>query len=244
MGIDTGGWRIVLGDTFTDDEQTVALIQIERLVKTYNGSSEVVKAVNGVSLSIDDGELVAIVGPSGSGKSTLLSILGGLNRPTDGKVIVDEIDLYSLSVEQLTDFRREYVGFVFQSFQLIPYLTVIENVMLPLAVTAHSNGKQAEMALSMLDHVGLSGKACRLPDELSGGEQERVAIARALVNEPPIILADEPTGDLDSVTGEEVMKLFQQLNELGKTIVMVTHNLGNVKYAGRCIRLRDGTVVE
>lgn len=222
----------------------MALIQIERLGKTYNGSSEIVKAVNGVSLSIDDGELVAIVGPSGSGKSTLLSIVGGLNRPTAGKVIVDEIDLYSLSVEQLTDFRREYVGFVFQSFQLIPYLTVIENVMLPLAVTAHSNGKQAEMALSMLDHVGLSGKARRLPDELSGGEQERVAIARALVNEPPIILADEPTGELDSVTGEEVMKLFQQLNEIGKTIIMVTHNVDNVKYAGRCVRLRDGTVVD
>ncbi len=222
----------------------MALIEVEKLVKSYDGSSEIVKAVNGVSLNIDGGEFVAVVGPSGSGKSTLLSILGGLNCPTEGNVTVDDIDLYSLSVEQLADFRREYVGFVFQSFQLIPYLTVVENVMLPLAVTDHKNAKQTEMALGMLEQVGLTGKARRLPDELSGGEQERVAIARALVNEPPIILADEPTGNLDSATGEEVMELFQRLNELDKTIVMVTHNAENVKYANRCIRLRDGKVTE
>jgi len=222
----------------------MSLIQTQNLTKVYNGSPDVVRAVDGISLDIEHGEFAAVVGPSGSGKSTLLSILGGLNRPSGGRVLVDEIDLYSLSVEKLADFRREYVGFVFQSFQLIPYLTVLENVILPLAVTDRTNGEQTEMGLRILDQVGLAGKARRLPDELSGGEQERVAVARALVNEPPILLADEPTGNLDSTTGEGVMKLFQELNGFGKTIVMVTHNPENVKYAQRCIRLRDGSVVE
>ena len=222
----------------------MSLIQTQNLTKVYNGSPDVVRAVDGISLDIEHGEFAAVVGPSGSGKSTLLSILGGLNRPSGGRVLVDEIDLYSLSVEQLADFRREYVGFVFQSFQLIPYLTVLENVILPLAVTDRTNGEQTEMGLRILDQVGLTGKGRRLPDELSGGEQERVAVARALVNEPPILLADEPTGNLDSTTGEGVMKLFQELNGFGKTIVMVTHNPENVKYAQRCIRLRDGSVVE
>lgn len=222
----------------------MSLIQTQNLTKVYNGSPDVVRAVDGISLDIEHGEFAAVVGPSGSGKSTLLSILGGLNRPSGGRVLVDEIDLYSLSVEKLADFRREYVGFVFQSFQLIPYLTVLENVILPLAVTDRTNGEQTEMGLRILDQVGLTGKGRRLPDELSGGEQERVAVARALVNEPPILLADEPTGNLDSTTGEGVMKLFQELNGFGKTIVMVTHNPENVKYAQRCIRLRDGSVVE
>lgn len=221
----------------------MALIEVKQLTKVYNSSPEAVRAVNGISLTINDGEFIAVTGPSGSGKSTLLSMLGGLNGPTEGRIVVDGIDIYSLSVEQLADFRREYVGFVFQSFQLIPYLTVVENVMLPLAVTGYSNARQTEMAIGILEQVGLQGKAHRLPDELSGGEQERAAIARALVNEPPIILADEPTGNLDSATGGEVMKLLQQLNKLGKTIVMVTHNAENVGYTERCIKLRDGAVV-
>ena len=222
----------------------MSLIRVEHLTKIYNGGKEQVHAVNAISLEVDQGEFAAVIGPSGSGKSTLLSILGGLNHPTEGKVIVDEIDVYTLRTEQLADFRREYIGFVFQSFQLIPYLTVLENVMLPLSVTSYSDAEQTEMALRMLDRVALTGKARRLTDELSGGEQERVAIARALVNEPPIILADEPTGNLDSMTAEGVMQLLQGLKGAGKTIVMVTHNPENVKFADRCIKLRDGAVVE
>jgi putative ABC transport system ATP-binding protein len=148
------------------------------------------------------------MGPSGSGKSTLLTILGGLNHPTEGELVVDEISIYRLSLEKLADFRREYLGFIFQSFQLIPYLTVIENVMLPLSITERSNREQVEMAETILEKMGLKGKAKRLPDQLSGGEQERVAIARALVNSPPILMADEPTGNLDSKTGKEIIKAF------------------------------------
>jgi putative ABC transport system ATP-binding protein len=182
------------------------------------------------------------MGPSGSGKSTLLTILGGLNHPTKGDVIVDEIPIYRLSLEKLADFRREYLGFIFQSFQLIPYLTVMENVMLPLSITQRTNREQVKMAKEILEKIGLAGKAKRLPDQLSGGEQERVAIARALVNSPPILMADEPTGNLDSKTGKEIMDLFKSLNQEGQTIVMVTHNPENTSYSTRTISLKDGRV--
>ncbi len=218
----------------------MSLIYVDHLKKTYNGGEEKVRAVDDVTLEIEEGAFLAMMGPSGSGKSTLLTILGGLNNPTEGTVVVNDIDLYSLSGDRLADFRREYVGFVFQSFQLIPYLTVIENVMLPLAVTPNSNGRVHKTAESILEKVGLETKASRLPDDLSGGEQQRVAIARALVNEPPIILADEPTGNLDTGTSDGIMRLFQTLNEEGITIVMVTHNEENVKYANEVIHLRDG----
>jgi putative ABC transport system ATP-binding protein len=193
---------------------------------------------------IERGEFISVIGPSGSGKSTLLTMLGGLNHPTEGEVVVDEIPIYQLPLEKLADFRREYLGFIFQSFQLIPYLTVIENVMLPLAITEKSNREQLGMAEGILEKMGLEGKGRRLPDQLSGGEQERVAIARALVNSPPILLADEPTGNLDTKTGREIMELFKSLNEEGQTIVMVTHNPENVAYSSRTIQLRDGKVVE
>jgi putative ABC transport system ATP-binding protein len=218
----------------------MSLIITENVGKEYNGGADIVTALDGVSVSVEQGEFVAIMGPSGSGKSTLLSVLGGLNHPSNGKVVVDEIDIYSLSTERLADFRREYLGFVFQSFQLIPYLTVVENVMLPLAVTQYSNALQLDMAMGILNKVGLEKKVRRLPDELSGGEQERVAIARALVNQPPIVLADEPTGNLDTSTSEEIMRLFTTLNAGGQTIIMVTHNHDNMKYVQRCITLRDG----
>jgi putative ABC transport system ATP-binding protein len=170
--------------------------------------------------------------------------LGGLNHPTKGEVVVDEIPIYQLPMEKLADFRREYLGFIFQSFQLIPYLTVIENVMLPLAITEKSNREQLKMAEEILEKMRLKGKGKRLPDQLSGGEQERVAIARALVNSPPILLADEPTGNLDTKTGKEIMELFKSLNGEGQTIVMVTHNPENVAYSSRSIHLRDGKVVD
>jgi len=221
----------------------MSLIEIKKLSKTYESGEEHVFALANVDLSIERGEFISIMGPSGSGKSTLLTIFGGLNHPTEGEVAVDEIPIYKLPMEKLADFRREYLGFVFQSFQLIPYLTVIENVMLPLAITEKSNREQLMMAEEILEKMGLKGKGRRLPDQLSGGEQERVAIARALVNSPPILLADEPTGDLDTQTGREIMELFKSLNEEGQTIVMVTHNPENVGFSSRTIHLRDGKVV-
>ena len=222
----------------------MSLIEIKKLSKIYESGEERVSALVDVDLNIERGEFISVMGPSGSGKSTLLTILGGLNHPTEGEVAVDEIPIYKLPLEKLADFRREYLGFIFQSFQLISYLTVIENVMLPLAITEKSNREQLKMAEEILEKMGLKGKGRRLPDQLSGGEQERVAIARALVNSPPILLADEPTGNLDSKTGKEIMELFKSLNQEGQTIVMVTHNPENVAYSSRTIQLRDGRVVD
>jgi putative ABC transport system ATP-binding protein len=220
----------------------MSLIEIKELSKTYESGEECVMALVDVDLKIDRGEFISVMGPSGSGKSTLLTILGGLNHPTKGDVIVDEIPIYGLSLEKLADFRREYLGFIFQSFQLIPYLTVIENVMLPLSITRRTNREQVKMAEEILERIGLKGKGKRLPDQLSGGEQERVAIARALVNSPPILMADEPTGNLDSKTGKEIMDLFKSLNKEGQTIVMVTHNPENTFFSTRTISLKDGKV--
>jgi putative ABC transport system ATP-binding protein len=218
------------------------LIEMKELGKSYESGKGCVPALVDVDLTIERGEFVSVMGPSGSGKSTLLTILGGLNHPSHGDVVVDDISIYKLPLEKLADFRREYLGFIFQSFQLIPYLTVIENVMLPLSITGRPNQEQNRMAEEILERVGLKGKAGRLPDQLSGGEQERVAIARALVNSPPILLADEPTGNLDSKNGKEIMDLFQDLNKEGQTIVMVTHNPENMAFSTRTIFLKDGRV--
>lgn len=218
----------------------MGLIEIKALCKSYETGGEQVHALVDVTLHIERGEFISVMGPSGSGKSTLLTILGGLNHPTQGDVLVDDISIYRLPMEKLADFRREYVGFIFQSFQLIPYLTVIENVMLPLSITDTSNQEQRRIADDILERTGLRGKARRLPDQLSGGEQERVAIARALVNSPPLLLADEPTGNLDSKTGKEIMELFKALNDEGQTLVMVTHNPENMAFSTRTINLRDG----
>jgi putative ABC transport system ATP-binding protein len=220
----------------------MSLIEIKSLSKTYDGGEEKVDALVEVDLHIERGEFISVMGPSGSGKSTLLTILGGLNHPTKGEIIVDDIPIYQLSLERLADFRREYLGFIFQSFQLIPYLTVVENVMLPLSITERSNRQQIRMAGEILEKIGLRKKEKRLPDQLSGGEQERVAIARALVNSPPILLADEPTGNLDTKTGKEIMKLFKSLNQEGQTIIMVTHNPENASFSSRRVSLRDGRV--
>jgi putative ABC transport system ATP-binding protein len=220
----------------------MSLIEINKLNKAYESGEECVMALIDVDLHIEKGEFVSVMGPSGSGKSTLLTILGGLNHPTKGDVVVDDIPIYRLSLEKLADFRREYLGFIFQSFQLIPYLTVNENVMLPLSITQRTNREQVKMAEEILERIGLKGKGKRLPDQLSGGEQERVAIARALVNSPPILMADEPTGNLDSKTGKEIMELFKSLNEQGQTIVMVTHNPENMVFSTRTLFLKDGRV--
>lgn len=216
------------------------MISIKDLKKTYKSMGEEVQALKSISLDIMKGESVSVMGHSGSGKSTLLSIIGALNPPSSGEITIDGIEIYKLSQEKLADFRREYLGFVFQQFQLIPYLTAHENVMLPLTTTKRSNKEKRAMAEAVLERVGLKDKMNRLPNQLSGGEQERVAIARAIVNEPPLILADEPTGSLDSKTGDEIMELFQKLNQDGLTVLMVTHNPDNTKYLGRTIVVKDG----
>ncbi len=217
------------------------LIEIQNIGKDYQEGESTVQAIREMSFFIDDGEFVSIMGQSGSGKSTLLSILGGLNHPTRGRILLDTLDIYELSSEQRADLRSEYIGVIFQSFQLIPYLTVLENVKLPMAITGKKAKVQDKMARDVLDRVGLANKADRLPDQLSGGEQERVAIARAIVNKPPILLADEPTGSLDSKTADEIMALLKELNSEGQTIIMVTHNPEACKHTSRIIQVRDGS---
>ncbi|TWJ19100.1 ABC transporter ATP-binding protein [Geobacter argillaceus] len=221
----------------------MALIEIKNVKKHYTSGDDVVEALRGVDISIKAGEFITIMGQSGSGKSTLLSVLGGMNHPSVGDVEMAGEKVYQLSSEKLADFRAQNLGFVFQSFHLIPYLTAIENVMLPLAIVKMSTSAKKSAARSALERVGLGAKLERLPNQLSGGEQERVAIARAIVNNPHILLADEPTGNLDSRTSEEVMALFRELNDAGQTVVMVTHNQENGAYSDRTITLKDGMVV-
>ena len=217
------------------------LIEVRQVGKDYQSGESTVQAIKEMSLYIDDGEFVSIMGQSGSGKSTLLSILGGLNHPTRGRMLLDSLDIYELSSEQRADLRSEYIGVIFQSFQLIPYLTVLENVKLPMAITGRKAKEQDKMARDVLARVGLTNKADRLPDQLSGGEQERVAIARAIVNKPPILLADEPTGNLDSTTADEIMNLLKELNAEGQTIIMVTHIPEACKHTARTIQVKDGS---
>jgi putative ABC transport system ATP-binding protein len=220
------------------------LIQVRDVTKSYQSGTETVAALRGVDLSVEAGEFVTIMGHSGSGKSTLLSILGGLNRPSCGSVTMAGIDLYALSGEKLADFRSDKLGFVFQSFNLIPYLTALENVMLPLAISPMKKHEKEEAAQEALNKVGLGQKTGRLPNQLSGGEQERVAIARAIVNRPEILFADEPTGNLDSRTSLEMMNLFRALNDCGQTVVMVTHNPENCDFSDRTIHLKDGLIAD
>jgi len=217
------------------------LIEIQDIGKDYQEGETTVQAIKQMNFFIDDGEFVSIMGQSGSGKSTLLSILGGLNHPSRGRILLDSLDIYELSSEQRADLRSEYIGVIFQSFQLIPYLTVLENVKLPMSITGRKAKEQDKMARDVLARVGLANKADRLPDKLSGGEQERVAIARAIVNKPPILLADEPTGNLDSTTADEIMYLLKELNAEGQTIIMVTHNPEACKHTARTIQVKDGS---
>jgi putative ABC transport system ATP-binding protein len=222
----------------------MSYIKVNDLTRMYGSGETAVKAVQGMTFEIEEAEFVVIMGQSGSGKSTLLSVMGALNTPTSGKYTVDGIDVYALGLDQRADFRREFLGFVFQSFHLIPYLTVLENVMLPLTTLRMKVQKKREMAGYVLERVGLGNKSKRLPGEISGGEQERVAIARATVNDPPILLADEPTGNLDTKTSQGIMDLFKELNADGTTIVMVTHNRDCAGYASRILDVSDGLLVE
>jgi putative ABC transport system ATP-binding protein len=228
------------GVSAVEAERAARFIDVRGLEKTFSGDGAPVLALRGLDLVVAEGTFLGVMGQSGSGKSTFLAVLGGLTHPSGGSVSVDGIDLYALPGERLADFRREYLGFVFQSFNLVPYLTALENVMLPLAVKRMPGAEKRERALGVLARVGLTARAGHLPGKLSGGEQERVAIARALVNEPPLILADEPTGALDSETTVEIMDLFATLNREGITIVMVTHNPEIQRYFDRTIVLSDG----
>lgn len=218
-------------------------IKAENLRKQYGEGDATVLAVDDVNLQIHAGEFLALMGESGSGKSTLLSMLGILNTPTSGKLFVDTADVYTFGQDERADFRRDSVGFIFQSFHLVPYMTIAENVMLPLAIIKKNRNSKRKMAEEALKKVGLLKKGYRLPSEISGGEQERVAIARAIVNNPPILLADEPTGNLDSKTAKEIMELLGTLNAGGTTIIMVTHSNEYAKYAHTILRLADGRIV-
>ena len=220
----------------------MSLITLDKINKNYVNGADCVIALNAIDLDVNEGSFLGVMGPSGSGKSTLLSVLGGLTRPSSGQIKVDGIDVYGLSTEKLADFRREYLGFIFQSHNLIPYLNALENVMLPLAVKKLSTADKQQRAEKMLKKVGLPDRMLHLPHQLSGGEQERVAIARALVNNPPLLLADEPTGSLDTATSLQVMGLLKELHEDGQTIIMVTHNRENLQWFDRTVSLRDGSV--
>jgi putative ABC transport system ATP-binding protein len=220
----------------------MSLITLEQVTKRYINGADCVTALQQMSLCVDEGTFLGVMGPSGSGKSTLLSVLGGLTSPSSGSVNVDGIDVYGLSAERLADFRREYLGFIFQSHNLIPYLNALENVMLPLVVTKFSTAEKRRRASDMLERVGMSDRMLHLPQQLSGGEQERVAIARSLVNNPPLLLADEPTGSLDSATSLQVMNLLAEVHQDGQTIIMVTHNRDNLEWFDRTISLRDGLI--
>jgi len=221
----------------------MSYITAENLKKTYGNGEAIVTAVSDISFKIESGEFIGVMGESGAGKSTLLSIMGAMNAPTSGQFVIDDIDVYSLTQEKQADFRREFLGFIFQSFHLVPYLTVFENVMLPLTIIKARRKHKQALVENALSQVGLLDKADRLPNQISGGEKERVAIARAVVNEPPVLLADEPTGNLDSKTSAEIMKLLQRLNAGGMTIIMVTHSSECAQYARRLMQVADGRLV-
>ena len=218
------------------------LIQIEQLKKTYYLGKVRVEALRGVSFEINIGEFVSIMGPSGSGKSTLMHIIGCLDYPTEGKYFLSGQDVSKLNDNQLALFRNQKIGFVFQQFNLLPKATILRNVELPLTYNnTHSKNKK-RLAVQALEEVGLSDRLKHRPNEISGGEKQRVAIARALINRPSIILADEPTGNLDSKTGQDIMKMIDKLHDEGNTIILVTHEPEIARYAKRVIHLKDGVI--
>ncbi len=220
-------------------------IELENAVKTYQIGEVKTHALDGVSLSIAEGEFTALVGPSGSGKTTMLQLMGCLDRPNSGAVKINGQDVTKLSKNKRADLRREKIGFIFQFFALIPVLTAYENVELPLLLNNVKAKERQERVMGLLEAVGLADRARHRPHQLSGGEQQRVAIARALANDPPIILADEPTGELDTRTGEGVVDLLAEINrEYGKTIVVVSHDPGVAHRAERIIELMDGKTVD
>lgn len=219
-----------------------SIISTSEISKKYIMGSEVIMALKSISINIDKGEYVAFMGPSGSGKSTLMNIIGCLDTPTSGTYVLNTNDVSDLTENELAEIRNKEIGFVFQTFNLLPRATALENVALPLVYAGLSGSDREEKAMTALANVGLDDRAHHKPNELSGGQRQRVAIARALVNDPSIILADEPTGNLDSKTSYDIMDLFQELHDNGNTIIMVTHEEDIAEYSHRIIRLRDGLI--
>ena len=218
------------------------MITLEGITKVYRAGEVEVAALKGISLHIPEGEFVAIMGPSGSGKSTLMNLIGCLDQPSSGRYVLDQYDVSALTDDQLAWIRNRKIGFVFQSYNLIPRASAVHNVETPL-IYAGDNQQRRERAMAALESVGLLERAHHLPNELSGGQQQRVAIARALVTDPAILLADEPTGNLDSESSLEIMKLLRELNQQGRTIVLITHEADIAGFAQRVVRLRDGVIV-
>lgn len=218
------------------------IITIEKISKVYKMGDEIINALKSVSLSIDRNEYVALMGPSGSGKSTLMNILGCLDSPTAGTYILNDIDVSSMSDSELAEVRNKQIGFVFQTFNLLPRLSALDNVALPLVYAGYNKQQRIEKATEALNKVGLGDRMTHKPNELSGGQRQRVAIARALVNDPAIILADEPTGNLDTKTSVEIMGIFERIHNAGNTIIVVTHEPDIADHAHRIIKLRDGLV--
>ena len=226
-----------------DVEIARSIVRIENLVKHYFLEAATVRALDGVSLVVNQGEFVALMGPSGSGKSTLLNLLGCLDRPTRGHYFLDDEDVSEMDDDQLSDIRSKYLGFIFQSYNLLPQYTVVENIGVPLMYQERRLDETSQRrCVQLAELVGLGNRTDHRPMQLSGGQQQRVAIARALVNDPHVILADEPTGNLDSHTSEEIMTMLAKLNEAGKTIIMVTHENDIAAWAKRVIRMRDGHI--
>lgn len=222
------------------------MLEIRNLKKSYQMGTSTVQALNGVNLSIEKNQFLAVMGSSGSGKSTLMNILGCLDTPTDGSYVLDGKEVSSMNDDELAKIRNYHLGFVFQSFNLLPRLSALKNAALPLLYSSdkQSQTERENRALELLDRVGLAKRIDHKPAELSGGERQRVAIARALINNPDVILADEPTGNLDSATADEIMALFTELHRQGQTIIMVTHEPAIAEYAQRVIRLKDGRIID
>jgi putative ABC transport system ATP-binding protein len=218
------------------------IIETTEISKIYRMGAEIVEALKSISINVNKGEYVAFMGPSGSGKSTLMNIIGCLDSPTDGRYVLNGKDVSDMSENELAEIRNKEIGFVFQTFNLLPRATCLDNVALPLIYAGFNKSDRQEMAFQSLSNVGLADRVHHKPNELSGGQRQRVAIARALVNNPSIILADEPTGNLDSKTSYGIMELFHELHQKGNTIIMVTHEDDIAHYAHRVIRLRDGLV--
>ena len=220
------------------------MIRLRGIHRTYLMGRTEVHALRGIDLAIDSGEFLAVMGPSGSGKSTLMNIIGALDRPTRGEYFLEGVDVSGMTDNELADIRNRKIGFVFQTFNLLPRMTALRNVELPLVYAGEGVRGRRRLANGALAEVGLSDRSTHRPNELSGGQRQRVAIARALVNRPSIIFADEPTGNLDTVTGKEIMEIFRSLNEGGVTIILVTHEAEIAAYAERVIHLRDGLISE
>ncbi len=228
----------------TNQKKQHNVIYMKSLSKRYDDEAGVLDALKGINLEVKDGDFIAIMGPSGSGKSTLMNIIGLLDRPTEGVFLLDDVDIATLSEKNLARLRRDKIGFVFQSFNLLPRLNVAQNVELPMVYAKKSKSERKQKVSEVLEKVGLADKAKNRSNRMSGGQVQRAAIARALTNDPSLILADEPTGNLDTKTGEEIMDLLRSLNQQGVTIVLVTHNPEVGKYANKIVWVKDGLLTK